>query len=89
MNVALPPDLEQFVKDKVAEGAYPTEGEVVREALRRLAALEQLEAVRLEQLRKDVEAAAAQLDRGEGVPFDAEEIMRAGRALLARKRAEG
>lgn len=36
MNIALPAELEAFVKDRVQAGAYETPEAVVREALRRL-----------------------------------------------------
>ncbi|GAA6622637.1 type II toxin-antitoxin system ParD family antitoxin [Scytonema sp. NUACC26] len=36
MNVSLTPELEQFVREKVKIGRYPSASEVVREALRLL-----------------------------------------------------
>lgn len=43
MLPTLTPDLETFVRDEVASGRYADEGEVIRDAVRRLA--EQREAV--------------------------------------------
>ncbi|MEQ1708352.1 MAG: type II toxin-antitoxin system ParD family antitoxin [Terricaulis sp.] len=37
MQLNLPPALDAFVKDLVAQGRYADEGDVVRDALRRLA----------------------------------------------------
>lgn len=85
MNVALPPDLERFVKEKVAEGAYPTEGAVVTEALRRLAAWEARERERIEALRREIAVGDEQLARGEGREFDVEAIKRRGREALAKR----
>jgi putative addiction module CopG family antidote len=39
LHVILPPQLEQFVRDEVAAGRYADEGEVLRDAVRRLSEL--------------------------------------------------
>jgi len=57
IHVSIPTDLEPFVRDVVASGAYHDPAEVVGDALRLLA--------RREQLLHDVKAGLAQLDRGE------------------------
>ncbi|CAN5915928.1 hypothetical protein BH23PLA1_BH23PLA1_42180 [soil metagenome] len=36
MNIQLPEELERFVQDQVQAGRYPSEAEVIREALERL-----------------------------------------------------
>ncbi len=36
MNIHLPEELERFVQEQVTTGRYPSEGEVIREALERL-----------------------------------------------------
>jgi putative addiction module CopG family antidote len=36
MTIHLPPDLERFVHDQVLAGRYPSEDDVIREALERL-----------------------------------------------------
>lgn len=48
MNVALPPKLESFVRQKVKEGHYHTASEVVREGLRMLEEADSLRQARLE-----------------------------------------
>ncbi|MFI5023631.1 MAG: type II toxin-antitoxin system ParD family antitoxin [Alphaproteobacteria bacterium] len=55
MNVSLPPQLEEWVKQKVASGLYTSASEVVREALRLLADYERRRSV----LRRDIEAGIA------------------------------
>ena len=55
MNISLTPALEKFVQDKVASGFYNSVSEVIREALRLLAANEKLSQDRIEQLNKDIE----------------------------------
>ena len=52
MNVSLPEELANFVKQKVATGRYGSSSEVVREALRLLERVEQQESERLEVLRQ-------------------------------------
>lgn len=37
LTVTLPPALGQFIKDQVADGLYADEGELVRDAIRRMA----------------------------------------------------
>ncbi len=36
MSIDLPDDLEQFVRDQVRAGHYPTEGDVIRDAVLKL-----------------------------------------------------
>ncbi len=36
MSIDLPVDLEQFVRDQVRAGHYPTEGDVIRDAVLKL-----------------------------------------------------
>ena len=56
MNISLTPTLEKFVQDKVASGLYNSVSEVVREALRLLAAKELvIPPERLAQLNRDIE----------------------------------
>lgn len=80
MNVNLTPQLEEMVKKKVASGLYNSASEVVREALRLMAAQDRLRAVKLEQLRQDLRDG---INSGEPTPWDAEEIKREGRKRRA------
>ena len=48
--------------------------------------LEQLRALRLEQLRREIDIGIEQLDRGEGRPLDIEAIKAEGRRRLARRK---
>ena len=74
MNVRIPPDLSRFVQDLVADGRYQDGNQVLVEGLRLLQ--------NREQLRRDVDAGIAQLDRGEAL--DEEEVF----AALERRIAE-
>lgn len=70
----------------VDTGLYQSQSEVIREGLRLLKEREDLRKLRLEELRKDIQIGLDQLERGEGVPFDAEKIKAEGRKRLAQKR---
>jgi antitoxin ParD1/3/4 len=62
MNVRILPDLSRFVQDLLADGRYQNGDQVFVEALRLLQTREQL--------RRDVDAGIAQVDRGEGLDED-------------------
>ena len=66
MNVSLTPQLEDYVKQKVAAGKYNSVSEVMREALRLLEERDALKEMKLEALRRDLQAGIQELDQGEG-----------------------
>ena len=71
MNVPIPPEFEAFAREQVSAGRYSSEAEVVADALKRyLADRGALLAL--------PDPALAQLDRGEGRPFDVEDTKRRG-----------
>jgi antitoxin ParD1/3/4 len=80
INVSLTPQLEEMVRQKVAGGLYNSVSEVVREALRLMDAQDRLQAVKLEQLRQEIQNG---IDSGEPTPWNAEEIKQAGRQRRA------
>lgn len=55
LNVSLTPHLEDFVRQKVAEGRYNNASEVVREALRLLERENQIQEAKLDALRRDIQ----------------------------------
>ena len=63
MNVSLTPELERFVKEKVASGLYNNASEVIREALRLTAKIE----AENEWLKREAAIGFAQLEAGETV----------------------
>ena len=85
MNVSLTPELEQFVRQKVDSGLYNSSSEVVREALRLLEERERLKEWKLDELRRAIQEGIRSLEVGEGTPFDAEDVIRRGRARLEAK----
>jgi len=72
MTVEIPPDLQQFVDQIIGAGGYKSEAEVVGQALRLL----QQRQRRIEELRREVQPALDQLDRGEGIKLKDEEELR-------------
>lgn len=81
MNVSLTPQLENYVKQKVATGMYNSVSEVMREALRLLEERDALKATKLEALQKDIQLGIAELDRGEGTPLNMDDIKEKARAI--------
>ncbi len=82
MNVSLTPELEKLVNKKVKTGRYQTASEVVREALRALEERDQVAALRLQELRKEIQMG---LRSGKPIPFDAAELKRETRRRIAAK----
>jgi antitoxin ParD1/3/4 len=70
MNVSLTPELERLVNDKVATGLYTSASEVVREALRLLKEQDEVRAMTLRELKRDIAAGLDQLDRGQSAALD-------------------
>ena len=79
MNVSLTPELEKLVSRKVKTGRYQTASEVVREALRALEERDQVAALRLHELRKEMQKGL----KGKATPFDPEETKREVRRRIA------
>jgi len=65
MNVSLTPELEQFVQGKVNTGLYYSASEVVREGLRLLQERDQLQQLRLQELRQEIQVG---IDSGDSTP---------------------
>jgi antitoxin ParD1/3/4 len=86
MNISLPAELEEVVDSRVRTGRYGSASEVVREALRLLEERDRLRELRFLELKHDVAAGVAELDRGVATPLDVAKIKAAGRKVL-RKRA--
>jgi putative addiction module CopG family antidote len=71
-DISIPPEFEAFAREQVAAGRYSSAGEVVADALKQYLADR-------EALLTLLDPAIGQLHRGEGRPFDAEDIKRRGR----------
>jgi antitoxin ParD1/3/4 len=75
MDVLLTQELEQFVVEQVKTGFYHSPSEVIAQSLRLLREHEQLNKIKRDQLRQDVQLAIDQIQRGEGqLYYSAEEL---------------
>jgi len=84
LNVNLTPQLEELVRQKVSSGRYNSASEVVREALRLMEAQDEMRALKLEQLRREIREG---LESGPARPWSIAEMKRVGRKRLAVRRA--
>jgi len=80
MDISLPQQFENLVKDKVNGGLYCSASEVMCEALRLLEERDRLDELRLAGLRRDIQDG---IDSGEATPLDMEAIKARGRQLFA------
>lgn len=67
MHVNLSPEMEGFIKSKVASGFYNNATEVIRDAIRRM----QAEEARVDAWRAAIQIGDDQLERGEGLAYTA------------------
>lgn len=70
MNIALTPDLEFLVSQKIHSGLYVSPLEVIRTALQLLDQRDAEQKAILEEMRAKIEAGLAQLERGESIPSE-------------------
>lgn len=85
LNVSLPPELENRVREHVASGLYGSASEVIREALRLFEAYQSVQAASLTALRADIAQGMADLDAGRVGDVDMNAIKARGRAALKAK----
>jgi antitoxin ParD1/3/4 len=70
MHVNLSPEMEGFIKTKVASGFYGNATEVIRDAIRRM----QAEENRVAAWQAAIKVGDDQLDRGEGIAYTPETL---------------
>ncbi|MBU0751100.1 MAG: type II toxin-antitoxin system ParD family antitoxin [Gammaproteobacteria bacterium] len=83
MNVSLPPELENRVRQHVESGLYSSASEVIREALRLFEAYQGVQSASLAALKGDIAAGMADIQAGRVRPLNIEDIKRRGREALA------
>jgi len=79
MHVNLSPEMEGYIKGKVAGGFYGNATEVIRDAIRRM----QTEESRAAAWQAAIAKGDAQLDRGEGAPYTLEHMERMMQSAIA------
>ena len=82
MNISLTDELADYIKGKVAAGRYASSSEVVREALRLMEQVEQLQTDKLQQLRL---AWRQGLDSGAVGDIDFSALRREAKDIMASK----
>ncbi|TVR62786.1 MAG: type II toxin-antitoxin system ParD family antitoxin [Candidatus Competibacteraceae bacterium] len=85
LNVSLPAELEQRVREHVASGLYGSASEVIREALRLFEAYQAVQAASLATLKTDIAQGMADVRSGRVGMADLSAIKAQGRAVLSSK----
>jgi putative addiction module CopG family antidote len=74
MTITLPPELEKLVKEKIARGEYDSADAFVGEAVQRLVDEERHEDAHRDEILPRIEAAEAEIDRGDYQEYDEDAI---------------
>lgn len=85
LNVSLPAELEQRVRQYVASGLYGSASEVIREALRLFEAYQAVQAASLATLKSDIAKGMADIRAGRVDAVDMKAIKARGRATIKSK----
>lgn len=85
LNVSLPPELENRVRQHVESGLYGSASEVIREALRLFEAYQNMREASLLALRSEIEQGIADIEAGKIREVDIESIKQRGRSRLAER----
>ena len=85
LNISLPAELENRVRDHVASGMYGSASEVIREALRLFEAYQTIQVASLTSLKSDIAQGMADVHAGRVVALDVAAIKAQGRAVLTSK----
>lgn len=82
LNVSLPIELENRVRDHVASGLYGSASEVIREALRLFEAYQSVQVANLSALKSDIAMGLADVQAGRVSSLDVASIQAQGRAAF-------
>lgn len=85
LNISLPAELENRVRDHVASGMYGSASEVIREALRLFEAYQTVQVASLAALKADIAQGMADVHAGRVSAMDMAAIKAQGRAVLPSK----
>ena len=85
LNVALSPDQERFIQDRISAGRFITPEQMIAEGLRLLEEKELLRQQAMDDLRREIQLGTDEADRGELV--DGSEVFARIRQLSAERRA--
>lgn len=82
LNISLPAELENRVRDHVASGMYGSASEVIREALRLFEAYQTIRSASFASLKADIAQGMADVQAGRVREMDITSSKTQGRALL-------
>ena len=88
LNVSLPIELENRVRDHVASGLYGSASEVIREALRLFEAYQSVQVANLTALKSDIAMGLADVQAGRVSSLDVAALQAQGRAALQTRTAK-
>ncbi len=89
MNVSLGDSFEKFIAQLVSSGEYQSHSEVVREGLRLLKERHELKAIRIDELRRQINVGLEQIQRGDVAPLDIPSIKTEAKRRMNRKSQGG
>ena len=84
MQISLPDELENRIRDRVASGQFGSPAEMVGQALRLYETYEAMRSASQTRLKADIDRGIADLQAGRISPLDADSIKKMGREALAR-----
>lgn len=87
LNVSLPPELENRVRQHVESGLYSSASEVIREALRLFEAYQGVQAASLSALKMDIAQGVSDIGAGRVREVSMAEIKERGRAVLVARKS--
>ncbi len=87
LNVSLPTELENRVRQHVESGLYSSASEVIREALRLFEAYQGVQAASLAALKADIAQGVSDIVAGQMREVSMAEIKEQGRAALVARKA--
>ena len=87
LNISLPTEMENRVRQHVASGMYGSASEVIREALRLFEAYEATRESSLAKLKADIAQGISDIEAGRVENLDMEAIKQHGRHVLAARKA--
>ena len=85
LNISLPSELENRVRDHVASGMYSSASEVIREALRLFEAYQTVQVASFASLKADIAQGMVDVHAGQVSAMDVTAIKAQGRAVLQPK----
>tara|TARA_R110001583_G_scaffold35162_1_gene117311 strand:- start:613 stop:885 length:273 start_codon:yes stop_codon:yes gene_type:complete len=88
LNISLPAELENRVRQHVASGMYGSASEVVREALRLFESYQTVQAANHAALKRDIDEGLQDLATGRVAAVDMDAIKAKGEQILAGKATE-